>query len=123
MCIRDSACINQKASLIDPLRRERRYCINVLQASQVDISKRFSGAVPANERFLAGDWALEDGVPYLADAQANLFCEIDESYGYATHEIIIGRVKSSRFASEVAPLIYQDGRYAISAPIAFQDAA
>lgn len=117
------ACINQKASIIGPLRKESRYCINLLQASQVDISKRFSGGVPADERFLVGNWAMKGDVPYLADAQANLFCEIDQAYSYSTHSIIIGCVTASRFATEVAPLIYQDGNYAVSAPIALQDAA
>ncbi|RFB76544.1 flavin reductase family protein [Methylovirgula sp. 4M-Z18] len=117
------ACINQKASISDPLRKERRYCINLLQASQVDISKRFSGGVPAEERFLVGNWALRNGMPYLSDAQANLFCEVDHAYCYSTHDIIVGRVIASRFASQVAPLIYQDGAYAVGAPLAFQSAA
>ncbi|MCX8997461.1 flavin reductase family protein [Rhizobiaceae bacterium BDR2-2] len=117
------ACINRKASIIAPLRREGHYCINVLKTSQADISRRFSGTVPADERFLTGDWALRDGMPYLSDAQANLFCEIDRAFGYATHDIVIGRVTASLFAAEVAPLIYRDGDYAASAPIALQDAA
>lgn len=117
------ACINKKASILTPLRAEGRYCINLLRAGQVDISKHFSGAVPAHERFSVGDWASQDGITYLADAQANLFCEIDQAHGYSTHDIIIGRVIRSRFTPEVAPLIYQDGNYAVGAPIPLQSAA
>jgi len=116
-------CINQRASVLAPLQKEQRYCINVLQASQVEISRRFSGGVPSEERFLDGNWEIEDGIPYLADAQANLFCEIDTAYGYSTHDIIIGRVARSRFAAKVAPLIYQDGIYAVGAPIPLSHAA
>ena len=116
-------CINQKASVLAPLHKEKRYCINLLQASQVEISRRFSGGVPAEERFRDGNWELEGGIPYLADAQANLFCEIDRAYSYSTHDIIIGRVSNSRFAAEVSPLIYQDGLYAIGAPIPLSNAA
>ena len=111
------ACINQNASISAPLHAAGRYCINLLQSSQVNISKRFSGGVPASERFLAGNWQSKEGVPYLADAQANLFCEIDQAYRYSTHDIVIGRVLSSRFAAEVMPLIYQDGNFAVGAPI------
>lgn len=118
------ACINQSASIRPHLRGVGRYCVNLLRQNQVDISKRFSGAVPADERFLLGDWrASEDGVPYLADAQANIFCEIDQAFSYSTHDIIVGRVQSSRFNTEVAPLIYQDGKYAAGAPLALPAAA
>ncbi len=118
------ACINQSASIRPHLHDVGRYCINLLSKNQADISKRFSGAVPATERFLVGDWHnSEDGVPYLADAQANIFCEIDQAFAYSTHDIIVGRVRNSRFNPEVAPLLYQDGKYAAGAPLVLPTAA
>lgn len=117
------ACINRKASILLPLQEVRRYCVNLLHASQVDISRRFSGGVPSSERFRDGRWEMEEGIPYLADAQANLFCEIDQAYGYSTHEIIVGRVYTSRFTDDVSPLIYRDGLYAVSSPIPLSTAA
>lgn len=118
------ACINQSASIRPHLRDAGRYCVNLLNQSQASISSRFSGAVPAAERFDAGAWLRsDDGIPYLADAQANIFCEIDEAFGYSTHDIIIGRVIRSRCAAEVSPLLYQDGKYAGGAPLALQTAA
>lgn len=112
------ACINQSASIWSPLLGTKRYCVNLLSDAHVEISKRFSGAVPAAERFLAGDWRQsEDGIPYLAGAQANIFCELDHSFTYATHDILIGKVTSSLFSAEVSPLIYQNGTYAVGAPL------
>ncbi|EJK88143.1 MULTISPECIES: flavin reductase family protein [Rhizobium] len=118
------ACINNGTSIIHPLLAEGRYCINVLQKSQVEISKRFSGGVPPSERFLVGGWAEDaQGIPYLPDAQANLFCEVDQTVAYSTHQIVIGRAIASGFAERVDPLIYQNGGYVACAPLLLNDAA
>jgi flavin reductase (DIM6/NTAB) family NADH-FMN oxidoreductase RutF len=117
-------CINRTSSITEPLLERREYCINVLKKSQADISRRFSGGLPASDRFLVGDWATDEtGTPYLVDAQANLFCEVDQSLAYATHQILIGRVKSASFAEQVAPLVYQNGDYAACAPLSLSQAA
>lgn len=116
------ACVNKSASISSPLKDEGRYCINVLRASQADVSNSFSGGLPLQERFDVGDWAEIDGIPYLPDAQASLFCEVEQAISYATHDIIIGGVKAAHFAPDIAPLIYQNGSYAVAAPLALQKA-
>jgi len=116
------ACVNTSASISTPLKDERRYCINILRASQADVSNSFSGGLPPGERFDVGGWADMDGVPYLPNAQATLFCEIDQAISYATHDIIIGRVSGASFAPDIAPLVYQNGSYALTAPLALQKA-
>ena len=57
-------------------------------------------------------------MPFLSDAQANLFCEIARIMDYATHTIFIARVYSARVQKDVDPLLYQDGKYAIAQPVA-----
>ncbi len=116
-------CLNHKASMAEPLLMEGRFCVNLLRRSQMSVSKSFSGAVPPADRFSQGSWAERDGIPYLCDAQANLFCELDGTYDYATHHIVVGRVVDSAFYSSVEPLIYQDGEYAFSSPLKLQGAA
>ena len=116
------ACVNRKSSISVPLKEEGRYCINVLRASQTEISNSFSGGLPAESRFDTGEWVEKDGIPYLPNAQANLFCEMDQTVSYATHDIVIGRVSEVAFASDVAPLIYQNGAYALTSPIILQKA-
>lgn len=116
------ACVNRKSSISGPLKEEGRYCINVLRASQTEISNSFSGGLPAESRFDIGEWVEKDGIPYLPNAQANLFCEMDQTVSYATHDIVIGRVSEVTFASDVAPLIYQNGAYALTSPIVLQKA-
>ncbi|MDF2617981.1 MAG: 4-hydroxyphenylacetate-3-monooxygenase protein [Xanthobacteraceae bacterium] len=116
------ACVNKTTSISAPLKDVGRYCINVLRASQADVSNSFSGGLPPKERFDVGKWAEMDGIPYLPDAQASLFCEIDQAISYATHDIIIGGVTAAHFAPDIAPLIYQNGSYAVAAPLALQKA-
>jgi len=116
------ACVNRRSSISVPLKEEGRYCVNVLRASQSEISNSFSGGLPAENRFDIGEWAEKDGIPYLPNAQANLFCEMDQTVSYATHDIVIGRVTEVSFASDVDPLIYQNGAYALTSPIVLQKA-
>lgn len=113
-------CVNKSASISGPLKDERRFSINVLTASQMDVSQSFSGVVPPEERFNVGGWLEQDGIPYLPNAQATLFCEMDQAISYATHDIIIGRVFDVQFDRIIAPLIYQNGTYALAAPLMLQ---
>ena len=116
------ACVKQTASISVPLKAEGHYCINVLQASQADVSNSFSGGRPAEARFEIGGWEERNGVPYLSSAQANLFCDLDQVVSYATHDIIIGQVDEAAFASDISPLLYQNGAYALTAPLALRQA-
>ena len=116
------ACVNRQSSISAPLKEEGQYCINVLRASQAEISHSFSGGLPAESRFDNGEWAEKEGIPYLPSAQANLFCELDQAISYATHDIVIGRVNEVAFASDAVPLIYHNGAYALTSPIVLQKA-
>lgn len=116
------ACVNKETSISAPLKEEGRYCINLLRATHVDVSASFCGGVLLEERFNVGQWRELDGVPYLDDAQASLFCTVDQAISYATHDIIIGRVSDVRVHPEVSPLIYQDGGYAMTSPLVLQGA-
>jgi flavin reductase len=111
-------CINQLASIHAPLLARRRFCVNLLHSGHAELSQNFAGELVGDARFAIGEWRAEDGdVPYLADAQANLFCDLDLAVPYATHTIVIGRVTAVRVRDEVAPLIYRDGGYAAAAAL------
>lgn len=112
------ACINSSSSLLMPLLEGKKYCINLLNHSHAPISQNFSTPLAPHERFATGAWLEnEHGVPYLADAQANLFCELDQTVPYATHQIVIGRVSDCQFSETISPLIYQNGAYVTSSPL------
>ena len=61
-------------------------------------------------RFSLGDWREEGGLPYLADAQANIFCSVAERWRYGTHSIFVGQVEAVRADAELDPMVYLDGR-------------
>lgn len=105
-------CVNRSASIHPCLTMGRRFCINLLAADHGDLSFAFGGRVAPGERFAQGQWRQgEEEVPYLADAQSNLFCTVDALFGYGTHSIVVGRVESVRLHGDVRPLIFGDGRF------------
>jgi flavin reductase (DIM6/NTAB) family NADH-FMN oxidoreductase RutF len=84
----------------------------------VQISQAFSGRLKSVERFERGNWAVARRLPYLIDAQANLFCKTESVTHFGTHGIFIGRVEEVMFAEEAIPLVYQDGQYATTCRLA-----
>lgn len=111
------ACVNMSASIHAPMLECAKFCVNILHASQLDVAKAFSTR-PASERFLKGEWTrVSDGPPYLANAQANIFCDIATTYVHGSHRIIIGEVSQVRVRDEVAPLLYENGHFTTSQPI------
>ncbi|MEO5737535.1 MAG: flavin reductase family protein [Variovorax sp.] len=110
-------CLNQKTLLHDIMFRARRFCVNVLHREQVELSAAFSGAVAPEERFALGTWSrTEDGIPYLTDAQANLFCRKAAAIPYGTHTILVGQVEHVGLRDAIAPLVYQDAAYCVTSP-------
>ena len=106
-------CINQAASLHDPLLESRVFCVNVLHAWQSTLAQTF-GSKTVGDRFEHGDWCSDErATPYLADAQANIFCDVDDVHRYGTHSIVIGRIYQIGVRRPFHPLVYQDGRYTV----------
>jgi flavin reductase (DIM6/NTAB) family NADH-FMN oxidoreductase RutF len=111
-------CVNKAAATHRVLSRGGRFCVNVLRSFHSHLSQAFSGKLKGEDRFRLGAWhETDDGLPFLGDAQANLFCEIDRITDYGTHTIFIARVYSARVDADVDPLLYQDGKYAIARPV------
>lgn len=103
-------CVNGAASIHDPIGEARRYCVNLLSLDHRDLVPAFSGKLAGEERFTAGRWAEgSNEVPYLADAQAALFCRVAQATRFGTHSIFIGEVEEVRLFGETAPLLYGDG--------------
>jgi flavin reductase (DIM6/NTAB) family NADH-FMN oxidoreductase RutF len=68
--------------------------------------------VVPEERLNFGNWDHDaDGIAYLTDAQANVFCVVDALMAYGTHTIVVGKVRHVRLHGDIAPLIYSDGRF------------
>ena len=105
-------CVNRMTSLHALLVPTAPLSVNLLARHHREVSMAFGGGVPREERFAVGDWQEgANGLPAVADAQANLECVIDAMLAYGTHSIVIARVIRARVSDTVAPLIYQDGGY------------
>ena len=105
-------CVNTSTRLHDILVQGQRFCVNILNADQADLSRAFSGALTSDERFAKGLWRkTQDGLGYLADAQANIFCEKAAAISHGTHTIFIGNVAEVRLAEAIDPLIYLNAGY------------
>ena len=104
--------VNAASTMHPPLAETSRFCINILGAEHVTHSQTFGTPMPMDERFEAGDWRLSaDDVPYLCEAQANIFCEKAESFTFGTHTVFVGRVYQLAIGDAISPLIYLNGRY------------
>jgi len=105
-------CINSATAFHPVIDYSGRFCVNLLQTQHQKLSNAFAGKVTGQARFDFGNWrASSSGLPYLLDAQANLFCEVDRRVVYGTHTLFIGRITDVKVASNIAPLLYQDGGY------------
>jgi flavin reductase len=111
-------CVNKSTATHRILSRGGRFCVNVLRSFQSGLSQTFSGKRRGEDRFRLGNWQeTEDGLPYLVDAQANMFCEIARIMDYTTHTIFLAHVYCARAQGDLDPLLYQDGKYAIALPV------
>ena len=105
-------CINRATLLHDIMQVGRHFCVNVLRRDQAELSSAFSGAIAPEARFALGTWHVSaEGVSYLADAQANIFCRKVAAVPYGTHTIFIGEAEGANVQDPIEPLIYQDAQY------------
>lgn len=87
----------------------RHFAVNVLAASQLELSHRF--ASPIADRFAHGDWhAGAGGAPVLAGAAAIFECERSMHQAAGDHILFIGRVLHAA-GSAAAPLLFHAGHY------------
>ncbi|MFW7354925.1 MAG: flavin reductase family protein [Brucella sp.] len=108
-------CINASSSIHAPLLACGRFCVNMLQVDQLEVSNAFAGKLKGKERFSVGDWELSaEKLPILLNAQASLVCDLERSVPHGTHEIFIGAVRRVIMSDIISPLLYEDGKYARS---------
>ncbi|MEW5422185.1 flavin reductase family protein [Amorphus sp. 3PC139-8] len=110
-------CINRSASAYQAMVERGAFSLGILPADAHGLGAHMARASGA-ERFSKGDWrhyhaegSILDGLPWLAEAQATLFCRTDCSFDYGTHTIHIGIVQAVTEARHSDPLLYCEGRY------------
>ena len=103
-------CINKTSRIHNSIELESKFCINLLNNKQVDLSNICSDEDMYDQRFKDENWNL-DNIPFLKNAQANIFCKVDKLTSYHTHTIVIGLVEDANYADEISTLTYVDGEY------------
>ncbi|HEV7878350.1 flavin reductase family protein [Bradyrhizobium sp.] len=108
------ACLSRAASIFGPLMSRKRFSVNLLEARQANLIPIFSGQEKGAARFRYGQWENIDGLPCLVDGQATLLCRLDGSFAYGSHDVIVGRIEAARVADQISPLLWQNGKPAVS---------
>ena len=100
--------IGLEAACLEDFRQADRFAVNILSATQAEISQKFAAA--QNDRFATIDWSLSAfGLPLIHGASAMLECQVWNRYPGGDHEIIVGEV--CHFTdNEKTPLLYGLGR-------------
>lgn len=104
--------INRNTALYKRLASGALICVNALSNQHEEVCRAFGGGAPGPERFKMGAWRFDDArSPYLEDAVANIFCQVDQLVDYATHTLAISHVVGLRRASDRDPLLYLRGGF------------
>ncbi len=114
------ACINESAEAFAAMEQAGRLCVNVLTAEQVDIARRFSGAMghKGEARFEQAQWfELKTGAPALAGAMAVFDCSIVQRTRWSTHSAFICQVEAVQVGEVATPLLYANREFLRAGPL------
>ncbi len=104
-------CINKSARVHDSIKEGSDLCINLLTKDQEEISNTCSSESQFDKRFDDKNWNMQN-IPYLENAQANIFCKVDKLISYHTHSIVIAHVLDASSKESMNTLVYANGKYA-----------
>lgn len=111
-------CVNRSASFHAQLCRADDFCVNILGTEQTDLSDLFAGKRSIEERCAYQSWRFDSGkIPFLSDAQANIFCKKQQSLDFGSHSIFIGIVNSVICSNKIEPLLYLNGAHSDCLPL------
>ena len=103
-------CINKSSRIHNTLKIGTKFCINLLNKNQEGLSNICSDEDSYEDRFKDENWNIES-VPFLKNAQANIFCKVDKLTSYHTHTIVVGLVMDANYSNDISTLTYVDGEY------------
>lgn len=104
--------VNRSASAHAVIEREQQFCVNLLCCAHTGLVAPFSRSDLRTERFADAGWSARHGLPYLEGAAANIFCTVEASLVFGTHEVFIGEVFDIKVVAAVEPLGWFEGDFA-----------
>jgi flavin reductase (DIM6/NTAB) family NADH-FMN oxidoreductase RutF len=93
------------------VRHAGRFCVNILSAEQEEISKRFVGKRPMEEKFAELAWTLQHDTPVLEHCLTAIVCDVVEEVEAGDHAIIIGSPVHMELRDDLHPLVFYRGAY------------
>jgi len=108
----------------EAIRKNKRFCANVLSGNQSFVSDLFSGRLKhlGDDRFAAIGWhGSSNGSPVIDGAIVSLDCELKTALLWGTHFILIGEVEQIELSRQRSPLVYANRGYRRAVPIAPDD--
>ena len=105
-----SWCLKQSSHSLSAFRHSRRFTINVLGASDVELCLRFAEAHPYKWCGLAHHQGT-NGCPVLAQAIATIECRLSAEHEAGDHVILIGEVERAEAKDFAQPLVFYRGQY------------
>jgi len=104
-------CVGKEARMVAHLREYPQFTVNILRASQSDLSPYFAGMWKGEEppHF---EFAVWGDAARLKECAASIRCEVHEMAEGGDHAIVIGQVTGLWEGDEPAdPLIFYAGKY------------
>ena len=101
-------CVDHRARILGYFRASQHFGVNILSASQREISDRFAGS--GYDRFEGVKWYPgQTGVPLLPDVLATIECSRWEVVTAGDHDIVIGEVLHAN-CQDGDPLVFYSSR-------------
>jgi flavin reductase len=110
-------CVNRRSPLCGQAAAAGYFSVNLLAASQAEISETFAGRSDRPYDFRTARWEVGcTGAPVLGGAAATFECVLAEAIDAATHVILLGRVLSCTSSAQT-PLVHHARSYATPTPL------
>lgn len=104
-------CFDHSARTLGAIRHAGRFCVNILSAEQEEVSRRFVGKKPMDEKFSELAWSDDHGAPVLTDCLAVIVCDVAQEVEAGDHTIVIGSPVHIAARDDLHPLVFYRGAY------------
>ncbi|WP_087974906.1 flavin reductase family protein [Oceanobacillus rekensis] len=100
--------IGENASMLEKVRKSKKYAINILSQSQKELSMIFAGQIK-EDRNVSFE-SLAD-LPVIKEANTQISCEVVNEYVEGDHTLFIGKVIDLKLQECSDPLLFYKGKY------------
>jgi flavin reductase (DIM6/NTAB) family NADH-FMN oxidoreductase RutF len=104
-------CFDNGARTLRVVRETEHFGVNVLEAGQEALARRFASKLPEAEKFRGVPHDVHDRIPVLEDSLAWVGCRLERLVPGGDHTIGIGAVQAAETGGRRDPLVWFRGTY------------